>query len=373
MKKILVTGAAGFVGRNIVAELSRFPELYTVFQVDINTENSYFEEALSQCDFIIHLAGVNRPTDDSEFQTGNADLTWNMVNYLLTHSRSVPIAMTSSIQAELDNPYGRSKRQAEQHVFQYRDKSSAPVYIFRMPNIFGKWSRPNYNSAVATFCYNIAHGLPITVRDPAYPMSLIYIDDVIGLIMECLQHGIMPEQDGFCRAKGAFRTTLGEIASKIQDFGSCRNSMTMPCELRGLDRALYSTYLSYLEYDQLAVSPITHGDARGIFAELFKTFGTGQFSVSTTVPGVTRGNHWHHSKTEKFIVVAGNARIRLRRIDEQEIYEILVSGDKPQIVDIPPGTTHSIENISEDQTLVTLIWASELFDHARPDTNFMEV
>jgi len=242
-----------------------------------------------------------------------------------------------------------------------------------MPNIFGKWCRPNYNSAVATFCHNIARGLPIEVRDASHPMTLVYIDEVLDLLKRAIRGELQPGADGFCAVGNVFRTTLGEIADTVRSFADSRRNLTMPRPLTGLGKALYSTFLSCLPEEELAVPNAVHADARGLFAELFRTESFGQFSVSTTAPGIVRGNHWHHTKTEKFIVVSGQALIRIRRIDDTVIQEIRVSGDDPKVVDIPPGTTHSIENSSPDETLVTLIWASELFDPEHPDTYPMEV
>jgi len=372
MKKILITGAGGFIGRNLVAELSRLKDEYELFLYDIGSTDAELQDYCSRCDFVVHLAGVNRPKDDSEFITGNAGLTDVIIGKLAAAGNKVPVLITSSIQSDLDNAYGRSKRLAEETVLAYGRDNDVPVYVFKLPNVFGKWCRPNYNSAVATFCHNIANGLPITVNDPERVMTLIYIDDVIELIKKSIAGEKTADADGYCSVEKVYTAKLGEIAELLYSFKAMKNDLMVPL-LEGLAKPLYSTYLSYLPSDGFSYSPVAHTDQRGLFAELFKTKEIGQFSVSTTAPGITRGNHWHHTKVEKFIVVAGRASIRFRRIDSAEIIEYIVSGEKPEVVDIPVGYTHSITNISEDETLVTLIWANELLDPDRPDTYYLEV
>ena len=368
--KVLITGAGGFVGRNLVAELSREPERYEILPFDIENTMEELAAYCRECDFVVHLAGINRPKDESEFQKGNAGLTEQLCELLAENP--VPVAMTSSIQAVLDNPYGVSKLAAEQALFTYSQTHGVPVYIWRMPNLFGKWCRPNYNSAVATFCHNIAHDLPITVSDPARVMTLVYIDDVVRMIKEAMAGQVIPADDGFCEPDVEYIATLGEIVSLITSFRESRKSLVMP-ELTGLAKPLYSTYLSYLPHDGFAYSLKINSDVRGLFAEFFKTDGVGQFSVSTTAPGVTRGNHWHHTKVEKFLVVSGEADFNFRRVGTDGVITYHVTGDNPQVVDIPVGYTHNIVNTSESETLVTIIWANEQFDPAFPDTYYEEV
>ncbi|MBQ4094659.1 MAG: NAD-dependent epimerase/dehydratase family protein [Oscillospiraceae bacterium] len=368
--KVLITGVNGFVGRNLAADLARYPERYEVLGYDIDNTPEQLAAFCRECDFVVHLAGINRPKDESEFQTGNAGLTEQLCELLAENP--VPVAMTSSIQAALDNPYGVSKHAAEQALFSYAERHGVPVYIWRMPNLFGKWCRPNYNSAVATFCHNIARDLPITVSDPARVMTLVYIDDVVRMIKEAMDGHVLPGDDGYCEPDVEYIATLGEIVELIRSFRESRNGLKLP-ELVGLAKPLYSTYLSYLPHDEFAYSLKLNSDARGLFAEFFKTDGLGQFSISTTVPGVTRGNHWHHTKVEKFLVVSGEADLNFRRIGTDSVITYHVTGDNPQVVDIPVGYTHNIVNTSDTEILVTVIWANELFDPNNPDTYYEEV
>lgn len=373
MKRILITGAGGFIGRNLMAELGRFEDRYQLLPADIDTSRERLLEYLRDCDFVVHLAGVNRPKDEREFQEGNADLTTQILDTLRAYGNPAPVAMTSSIQAALNNPYGQSKLAAEQAVLDYAQQTGAPVYVFRLPNVFGKWCRPNYNSAVATFCHNIAHGLPIQVNDPAHPMTLVYIDDVLALLKAAIGDEITPAADGYCAVPVTYSATLGALVDKLYAFHKLRVDKIMPSLAELLDQKLYATYLSYLPVDDFAYDLTVHADERGLFAEFFKTLGAGQFSVSTTRPGVKRGSHWHHTKVEKFIVVSGEALIRFRRIDADEVLEYTVTGERPTVVDVPPGYTHSIDNLSDSKELVTVIWASQLFEPDRPDTYPMEV
>jgi UDP-2-acetamido-2,6-beta-L-arabino-hexul-4-ose reductase len=372
-KKVLITGASGFIGRNLSAELGRQPELYQPMLADVDTPPQRLSEYLECCECVVHLAGVNRPQNESEFQQGNTDFTRLVLERLVALGNAVPVIMTSSIQAALDNPYGQSKRLAEEVVLAYGRQNQIPVYVFRLPNVFGKWCRPNYNSAVATFCHNIANGLPITVNDPEHDMTLVYIDDVLDLIKAALAGEMVPDASGYCAVPVTHHVKLGAIAEKLHAFHAVKSTNVLPSLGDALDKKLYSTYLSYLPVDAFSYQPTRHADARGLFAEFFKTDGFGQFSVSTTKPGVTRGNHWHHTKVEKFLVVAGSATIRFRRVDDDAVLVYRVTGDCPQVVDIPPGYTHSIQNTSTSETLVTVIWANETFDPDRPDTYYLEV
>ena len=371
MRKVLITGAKGFIGRNIVAELEKERDM-ELLKVDVDLNASEFERFLGEADFVLHLAGVNRPVDESEFVSGNAELTAWLTRMLSSRADPPPVLLTSSVQSDLDNAYGQSKRAAENAVFQYGREQAVDVYVYKLPNMFGKWSRPNYNSVVATFCHNIARGLPIQINDPERRLTLCYIDDLLASVRAALGGTLEPGADGYCAVEKTYETTLGELAEQILAFRDSRQTLFMP-PLKGLAKALYSTYLSCLEPDDFAYELTAHSDVRGSFYELMKTSESGQTSVSTTAPGVTRGNHWHHTKVEKFIVVSGQACIRFRKIGSSDVEEYRVSGDKPEAVDIPAGYTHSLTNTSESEVLITLIWANELFDEKNPDTFYEEV
>lgn len=367
--KILVTGANGFVGRNVLANFRTHKDL-EILPYDLDTGVEMLNRWAKECDFVVHLAGVNRPKTEDEFTKGNTDFTCQLLELL--SDNPVPLAMTSSIQAALDNPYGISKFGAEQRVFEYSKEHDVPVYVWRMPNIFGKWCRPNYNSAVATFCYNIARDEEVYISDPARMMNLIYIDDVVELIYKAVCGEISTDSSGFCTPEPVYQITLGDIVSTLREFHSCRDSLSLD-DLTGVRKCLYSTYLSYLPADSFSYKLVDHSDSRGSFSEFFKTNGVGQFSVSTTVPGITRGNHWHNTKVEKFFVVAGEADLCFRKIGTDEVITYHVTADVPEVVDIPVGYTHNITNTSQTETLVTLIWANEVFDPEKPDTFYEEV
>jgi len=371
MKKILVTGADGFVGKNLVAELKKDREL-ELFTVDVDAGEGEFERYALGADFIVHLAGVNRPMEESEFFTGNAQLTSWLVGILSSRKNPPPVLLTSSIQSDLANAYGKSKREAENIVFQYGKETKTPVYVFKLPNLFGKWGRPDYNSVVATFCHNITRSLPVEINDPERELTLCYIDEVIRHIKEAIDGRLEPGDDGYCEVGTTYKITLRELADTLIAFSESRETLLLP-PFTGLKKALYSTYLSYLPSDGFSYPLTAHSDPRGSFYEFLKTEKSGQFSVSTTQPGVTRGNHWHHTKVEKFLVIGGQAAIRFRRIGDGEVLEYRVCGEKPEVLDIPAGYTHSITNTSETETLITLIWANEQFDPDFPDTFFEEV
>ena len=366
MKTCLVTGANGFVGRNLCAHLE-LREDVNILKYDIGNTKEELLEYLRRADFVFHLAGVNRPKDEDEFVTGNADLTQEIADILASQGKKVPMLLSSSVQAELDNPYGKSKKIAEDIVFGYGN-----AFVYRFPNLFGKWCRPNYNSVVATFCHNIAHGLPIRINDGGHLLTLCYIDDVVGECGKCLDGKKKPAADGFCHAGVTYQITLGELAEKIRSFRAIRETGVLPDMADDFTRKLHSTYLSYLEEDDFSYFPTLRSDARGWLFELIKQPHAGQIFVSLTKPGVTRGNHYHHTKVEKFTVVQGEAVIRFRKTDGDEVLEYKVSGEKPEIVDIPPGYTHNIENIGTADVL-TLFWSSELFDPENPDTYYLEV
>lgn len=375
---ILVTGSNGFIGKNLVSWLAHQPGV-KVLPFDQENTLAELEALLAQADLVYHLAGVNRPQSEDEFHTGNVDLTVQVCDRLLMLGRTTPIVLSSSIQAELDNPYGVSKRQAEEVIARYATTSGAPCTIFRLQNVFGKWCRPNYNSVVATFCHNIAHDLPITVSDPGRELELVHVDDVVrAFLVE-----IRGQESEVRRREVApsYRVTLGRLAELIQSFRESRQTLLAPDFSDPFTHKLYGTFLSYLAPDDFAYDLSRRTDPRGTLAEFVKSAPFGQIFVSRTRPGITRGNHYHHTKTEKFLVVEGEAVIRFRTIREQraevrdqepEVLEYRVSGRDFRVVDIPPGYTHSIENVGEGE-LVTLFWASQVFDPNQPDTIYEEV
>lgn len=371
---ILITGAGGFVGRNLVATLHAMGcKDLLLFEKDdtVDTLADYCRRAA----FVVHLAGINRPKDPSEFYSGNAGLTDTMLHLLAESGNKAPVLVTSSIQAALDNDYGKSKKQAEDAIFAHGETTGAPVYVFRMEGVFGKWCRPNYNSVVATFCHNIARGLPIEVRDPAYELPLVYIDDVVACILDAMQnHHAERDTEGYCRIHPVHRVTLGHLAELIEGFAEARKgSLEVPYLAPGsFEKKLYSTYLSYLPTDQFAYDLTMHCDDRGSFTEALRSPERGQVSVNISKPGIVKGNHWHHTKNEKFLVVQGEGVIRFRRIDCEEIIEYHVSGKKLQIVDIPCGYTHNIENVGSED-MVTVMWANECFNPDHPDTFYLPV
>ena len=371
---ILITGAGGFVGKNLVATLrtAGYTDLM-LFEKDDTPET--LADYCRRAAFVVHLAGINRPTDPSEFYTGNAGLTDTLLANLEAAGNTAPVLVTSSTQAELDNDYGKSKRQAEEAIFAHRRRTGATVYVFRMPGVFGKWCRPNYNSVVATFCHNAAHGLPLEVRDPAYSLPLVYIDDVVRAFIAAMDGEAVTdgETPAHCRVEPEHVTTLGHLAGVIGSFAENRKTLEAPYLAAGsFEKKLYSTWLSYLPTDQFSYPLNMHCDARGSFTEFLRTPERGQVSVNISKPGIVKGNHWHHSKNEKFLVVSGRGVIRFRKPDEETVYEYFVSGDKLEVVDIPTGYTHNIETLGEGD-MVTLMWANEAFDPEHPDTIPLEV
>jgi len=369
MKKCLVTGANGFVGRNLCAHLELRDDV-KVLKFDIKNTKEELRAFLEQADFVFHFAGVNRPKNEDEFNSGNASLTQEIVDILTAKGEKTPILISSSIQAELDNPYGKSKKAAEDAVLEYGKGANA--FVYRFPNLFGKWCRPNYNSVVATFLHNISHDLPIQINDESYLLTLCYIDDVVHECEKCLDGAKKIASDGFCHAQTTYQITLGELADKIKSFKSIRETGILPDMADNFTRILHSTYLSYLDEDDFSYFPTLHSDARGWLFELIKQPHAGQIFVSLTKPGITRGNHYHHTKVEKFTVIQGEAVIHFRKIDSDEILVYKVSGTKPEIVDIPPGYTHNIENVG-DTDVLTLFWSCELFDPDNPDTYYLGV
>lgn len=383
---ILITGAGGFVGRNLVATLQTrgYTDLM-LFEKDDTPET--LAEYCRRAAFVVHLAGINRPKDPSEFYTGNAGLTDTMLSLLEEAGSQAPVLVTSSIQAALDNDYGKSKLQAEQAIFAHGQRTGALVFVFRMEGVFGKWCRPNYNSVVATFCHNVANGLPIQVRDPAYSLPLVYIDDVVACILDAMEKGeAVRDEQGICRIHPVHTVTLDQLAETIQGFAKARGgkaaaalgtdglpTLAVPDLADGsFEKKLYSTYLSYLPTDQFAYDLNMHCDNRGSFTEFLRTPERGQVSVNISKPGIVKGNHWHHTKNEKFLVVKGEGIIRFRQIFSDEVIEYRVSGEKLQVVDIPCGYTHNIENVGDGE-MVTVMWANEAFDPEHPDTFAMQV
>lgn len=371
---ILITGAGGFVGKNLVATLrtAGYTDLM-LFEKDDTPET--LADYCRRAAFVVHLAGINRPTDPSEFYTGNAGLTDTLLADLEAAGNTAPVLVTSSTQAELDNDYGKSKRQAEEAIFAHRRRTGAMVYVFRMPGVFGKWCRPNYNSVVATFCHNVAHGLPIQVRDSAFSLPLVYIDDVVACILAAFDGQVMMDRSAtpICHMHPIHEVTLGRLAELIQGFAAGRTSLAVPDLAPGsFEKKLYSTYLSYLPSDQFSYPLEMHTDNRGSFTEFLRSPERGQVSINISHPGIVKGNHWHHTKNEKFLVVKGEGVIRFRNIFSREVIEYHVSGDKLEVVDIPCGYTHNIENVGTED-MVTVMWANEAFDPDHPDTFFEPV
>ncbi|MDR0287030.1 MAG: NAD-dependent epimerase/dehydratase family protein [Clostridiales bacterium] len=363
--KILITGANGFIGKNLCYAL----EEYDLFLFDKAQDLGQLKEYISQADFIFHLAGVNRPENAQDFYQ-NRDLTQIIVDYLLDLKKVVPIIFTSSIQAVLENDYGKSKRMAEEILFSYAECSGASVYIFRLPNVFGKWSRPDYNSVVATFCYNISRSLPIRVDDPEKQLHLVFVDDVVNELKKVLTGEVYCDS-GFCSVPRTFDTTVGAVAEMLYSFRESRDSLVLPSFKDGFVHCLYSTYISYLDEQNLAYDLKMNFDNRGWLAEFIKSEELGQIFISRTKPGIIRGNHWHQVKVEKFLVVAGEAVISFRAPNSENIIEYRVSGNSLKVLDIPPGYVHSIKNVGSED-VITLFWAFEIFDPEKSDTKPLE-
>ena len=369
--KVLITGANGFVGKNLQLQLAERKDV----QVACFTRSddvAQLPDMLAGVDLVFHLAGVNRPQDPQEFVSGNVDLTQALCEAVgavaESEGKRVPIVYTSSTQASYDNPYGQSKRGAEDALLAFAHSHQVPVHIFRLPNVFGKWCKPNYNSAVATFCHNIARGLPIQVNDPAAPVTLVYVDDVIERFLQLMDGAdAAVDAGGFATLAPQYTTTVGELARQIQAFKDSRDTLMTERVGTGLVRALYATYVSCLPPELFAYTVPQYGDPRGVFAEMLKTPDCGQFSYFTAHPGITRGGHYHHSKTEKFLVINGQARFKFRHMQTGEAHELLTSGTKAEVVETVPGWTHDITNIGNDE-MVVMLWANEVFDRARPDT-----
>lgn len=368
--KVLVTGANGFVGKNLIAKLETM-DTYEVLAYDIDKTEEDLAAFTKECDFVVHLAGVNRPVNVSEFYEGNTNFTEKLCTYLSKWKNKAPIFVSSSIQAELNNDYGKSKRNGEKFVEAYSKREHVPVYIYRFSNLFGKWCRPNYNSVIATWCHNIARDMDIKINDASVKLHLCYIDDVVSEII-CAMEGRPHMTDGHYAVSPEYEISLGDLARTIQSFSKSRETQMVPDISTELKKKLYSTYLSYLPVDHFSYALKMHNDERGSFTEFLKTVGNGQVSVNVSKPGIIKGNHWHHTKNEKFLVVSGEGVIRFRNIYDTKIYEYKVTGDLLEVVDIPPGYTHNIENVGTGD-LVTIMWANEIFDPENPDTYYLEV
>ena len=380
---ILVTGANGFVGRNLVSQLENIAsgkarnyaiagEELHVLCYDVDSDPAALEEYCRRADFVFNLAGVNRPEDPSEFMKGNFGFASLLLDTLKKCGNSCPVMISSSTQAALDNPYGESKRAGEELLFEYGRETGARVLVYRFPNVFGKWCRPNYNSAVATFCHNIAHGLPIRVNDPSVVMHLVYIDDVVDELIGALS-GDEHRAGAFCEVPVVHEITLGGIVDLLYSFRDMQQDLEVPDLGDAFTKKLYSTYLSYLPKEKFCYPLKMNVDNRGSFTEIIRTPDRGQFSVNISKPGITKGEHWHHTKNEKFVVVSGHGLVQLRKIGTDEVINFEVSGEKMEVVEMIPGYTHNIINLSDTEDLVTFMWANEAFNPERPDTYFEPV
>ncbi|MDK0919121.1 NAD-dependent epimerase/dehydratase family protein [Clostridium perfringens] len=368
--KVLVTGAKGFIGKNLVSTLDR-EDKYEIICIDRENSKEELEKGVLNSDFIVHLAGINRPKNEEEFFEGNTGLTEEIIEILKKNNKNTSILITSSIQADLDNAYGQSKKGAEEALIKYMADTKGNVFIFRLPNVFGKWCRPNYNSAIATFCHNIARGEEVWISDPTKEMTLVYIDDVVRNIKDVIDNEktYIP---GYQNVDIEHKATLGEIVDLINSFKESRKSLMIPNMENELTKKLYSTYLSYLPEKDFSYPLKMNVDNRGSFTEFIKSKDRGQVSVNISKPGITKGNHWHDTKNEKFLVVSGEGVIKFRKVDSEEIIEYKVSGKKLEVVDIPVGYTHSIINTGE-RDMVTIMWVNEIFNPEKPDTIYLEV
>jgi UDP-2-acetamido-2,6-beta-L-arabino-hexul-4-ose reductase len=368
--RIAVTGADGFIGKNLCLRLREQGHGDGILPVKRGTNAQTLREYVATADFVFHLAGVNRPADEGDFVKDNVDFTATLCAALKDSGRHVPVAYTSSIQASLDTPYGRSKRGAETVLRRHAADAGAVLYLMRLPNVFGKWARPEYNSVVATFCHRIARDLPITIHDAGAAVKLVHIDDVVERLIGLL--GTPSVSGDFMEVEPVYETTVGDLASILRSFADSRKSLVIPAVGTGFLRALYATYVSYLPPESFAYDVPRHGDSRGVFIEMLKTGGSGQFSYFTAKPGVTRGEHYHHSKTEKFLVITGTAVFRFRNVDTGETHEVVAVGGDGRIVETIPGWTHDVTNVGDGE-LAVMLWANEIFDRSRPDTVRMKV
>lgn len=371
--KILVTGAKGFIGKNLVSELKN--RGYTqIMEYDKDSSIDLLSQFSKECDFVFHLAGVNRSENELDFIKGNSDFTSKLINLLFLNKKRPTLVSTSSIQAELKTPYGLSKKAGEKVIFDFGVKNDSRVVVYRLTNIFGKWSNPNYNSVVATFSHNISRDIPIIINDPEKQINLIYIDDVINNLLSHLpgEKENTNLNNGFYCVMPEYKITIKELANQLYSFKKTRDNLIVPNMENKFIKKLYSTYLSYIPSSSFAYNLEMKSDNRGSFTEFIKTINAGQVSINVTKPGITKGNHWHHSKNEKFLVVQGKATIKLKHIYNEKIIEFTVSGSKFTVVDIPPGYTHNITNIGNSD-LITVIWANENFDIKQPDTFYLSL
>ncbi|WP_443640340.1 NAD-dependent epimerase/dehydratase family protein [Candidatus Njordibacter sp. Uisw_039] len=360
---ILVTGASGFIGQNLVVRLREMPNICVVPFTRQENSNSLVE-LLARVDMVVHLAGVNRANDEGEFTIGNVDLTTTVCDAIRASGRNIPMILASSTQASLPTSYGQSKKMAEKTVQLLAEQTASPVCIYRLPGVFGKWCKPYYNSVVATFCHNIARNIPIKISDPEANLDLVYIDDLVSIFIDKLFN--MTSGLDWGQVTPIYNITLGELVKQIRSFDGCRTSLISERVGNGLVRALYSTYVSNLPKQKFVYTVPVYGDERGVFVEMLKTHDSGQFSYFTITPGVTRGAHYHHTKTEKFLVVKGTTRMRFRQLVDGDDFEIVVNGDTPQVVDSIPGWVHDIKNIGNEDAIV-MLWANEVFDRGNPD------
>lgn len=368
--KILVTGAKGFVGKNLIAQLKNLNE-HEIYEYDIDTSKELLAEYCEKAEFVYHLAGVNRPENEEEFMSGNFGFSSELLDVLKKKENTCPVMLSSSTQAKLDNPYGKSKKAGEELFETYAKDTGSPVYIYRFANLYGKWSRPNYNTVVATFCYKIARGEEVTVNDPNVVIDFCYIDDVVNELLRCLS-GNPTTSENFCVVPEVDSVSIGTLKDLVVSFKESRQNLTLPELDKRFEKNLYSTYLSFLPEDQFSYPLKMNVDNRGSFTEFLRTPDRGQVSINISKPGITKGNHWHHTKNEKFLVVSGTGVIRFRKIDTDEVIEYFVSGEKLEVVDIPVGYTHNIENLG-DSDMVTVMWVNESFDPENPDTYYVEV
>lgn len=369
---ILVTGAKGFIGKNLIAELKN-RGYSDIMEFDVDTEKDLLDEYCKKADFVFNLAGVNRPDSIEDFKKGNYGFASELLKTLKKYNNKCPVMLSSSIQAALNNPYGTSKKEGEELFFRYGKEYGVDVLVYRFPNVFGKWCRPNYNSVIATFCYNITHNLPIKINDPETQLNLVYIDDVVNELINAIEDEPNRGEDGFCYVPITHTQKLGEIANLLYEYRESRSNLSIAnMKENSFSKKLYATYLSYLPKDSFSYILKMNEDERGSFTEIIRTAERGQFSVNISKPGITKGNHWHHTKNEKFVVVSGKAVIKFRQIDSDDIISYEVSGEKIEVVDIPPGYTHNITNVGETD-LVTFMWCSECFNPEEPDTYYLEV
>lgn len=362
--KVMITGANGFIGKNLSVSLQRNKSI-EIIKVTRETSAAQLTQHVSESDFIFHLAGVNRPKDESEFYEGNSDLTESICNAVRSAGRNIPIVLASSVQAELPNAYGRSKLKAEIHLLNLYMETGNNVYIYRLPNVFGKWCKPNYNSVVATFCHNISHGLPIQINDPDSELTLVHIGAVITSFIKMMS--TRPNDRLYVDVEPLYSITLGELADQLYKFRESRETLITEPVGDGFTRVLYATYISYITPDHFNYRLTRHEDERGAFVEMLKTRDSGQFSFFTAHPGITRGGHYHHVKTEKFLVIQGAARFRFRNIVTDEVVELSTTAENPEVVETIPGWSHDITNIGDNEMIV-MLWANENFDRDRPDT-----